>query len=534
MGLASKRKKSKNKKKNKAPDTISAGKTVALMGEAEWQGISKYIFGFLLLVYFVCYFLKLWESLGDAHFWADENVHAYISSIITETRRLPAQLPDDIYGEFVWSYPPLFHIMAAGIISVAGFAALKYVNLTLLFIFFICLYYLMHKYYGHTAALITCLLISLSPALAINSVRFMTDMLSMILLFFSFFFFLKAIESNHFLAAAFSGLATGLLLLSKQTGIVVFSFYGLFLLWFIWKDKSNAKTVFTILSVALVVYIPYLIWALSHRIEVFSFLSFFLGDVPDWAIMAVKSFRRYESSVKEFAYLFYKGNGLTVTVALLIPVLYMIKSRARELPYNLLFSLLIYLMLAMSVWHITNTRHTLSLLPVLAFLTGYGISRMLRQKLLINLTIIFLFAVSAYSLYKMPNWRQQYNAPDEFVKLAQMIKEDPASDDRTLVIYAFDTLMYARKPVIWPYPNLKDIPIDLLEKQTAQKFFDLLKKYRIKYILIDTRFILNTDRFNGRSYPLFVMRNCETLDRQGRLKLQSMSESKRFILLKVS
>lgn len=93
--------------------------------------------------------------------------------------------------------------------------------------------------------------------------------------------------------------------------------------------------------------------------------------------------------------------------------------------------------------------------------------------------------------------------------------------------------MYTRKAVIWPYPNLKDIPIGLMEKQTAQQFYDLLKKYEIKYILIDNRFILNTDKFNGRSYPLFVIRNCETLDKQGRIIIQSMSDSRRFILLKV-
>lgn len=422
MGLASNRKKSKSKKKNKRSDTISAGKTVTVNRGAEWQDMSKYIFGTLLLVYLLCYIIKLWGSLGDAHFWADENVHAYISSLIAETYRLPAQLPDDIYGGFVWSYPPLFHIMAAGVLSVAGLAALKYVNLLLLILFFICLYYLIHKYYGHTAALITCLLISLSPSLAINSVRFMTDLLSMTLLFFSFFFFLNAIEKDHFLTAVFSGLATGLLLLSKQTGIIVFSFYGLLLFWFFWKDTNNARIVITILAVTLIVYIPYLIWAFHHKIQIFNFLSLFFGNQPDWAIQAVKSFRRYESSVKEFAYLFYRGNGPVVTVSFLIPILYMIKSRARELPYNVLFGLLAYLILAMSIWHITNPRHTLSLLPVLAFLTGYGISRMLRQKiLLLNLTIIFMFAVSAYSLYKMPDWRQRSNAPAEFVKLAHMI-----------------------------------------------------------------------------------------------------------------
>jgi hypothetical protein len=193
-----------------------------------------------------------------------------------------------------------------------------------------------------------------------------------------------------------------------------------------------------------------------------------------------------------------------------------------------------YLMLAMSVWHITNTRHTLSLLPILTFLVGYGITRLFRKKALINFTIIFLFIVSAHSLYKMPNWRLQYNAPIEFMKLTDIIKKDQTSNGRTLVIYAFDTLMYTRRNVIWPYPNLNEIPIDLVEKQTAPQLYTLFKKYQIDYILIDTRFILNADHFNGRTYPLYFIRNCEKLDKQGKLSLRSISDSRKFILLKVS
>jgi hypothetical protein len=362
----------------------------------------------------------------------------------------------------------------------------------------------------------------------------MTDMLSMVLIFFSAFFFLQALEKENKRHAILSGLTTGLLLLSKQTGIIVLSFYFFIFFWLLWKDKNGSKIMLYILVASLVIYVPYLVWALHHQIDVFGFLSLFLGNKPEWASLAVKSFRRYESSLKEFAYLFYTGNGLIMTISLLIPICYIIKSRAKELSYNCIFALLMYLMLAMSVWHITNTRHTLSLLPILTFLVGYGITRLFRKKALINFTIIFLFIVSAHSLYKMPNWRLQYNAPIEFMKLTDIIKKDQTSNGRTLVIYAFDTLMYTRRNVIWPYPNLNEIPIDLVEKQTAPQLYTLFKKYQIDYILIDTRFILNADHFNGRTYPLYFIRNCEKLDKQGKLSLRSISDSRKFILLKVS
>ena len=191
-------------------------------------------------------------------------------------------------------------------------------------------------------------------------------------------------------------------------------------------------------------------------------------------------------------------------------------------------------MLAMSVWHITNSRHTLSLLPILTFLVGYAITRIVRKTAYIQIVILLLFVVSAYSVYKMPDYRRKYNAPGEFLELTDMIKKDHSSDGRTLAIYAFDTLMYTRKPVIWPYPNLNHIPIDIMEQQTASQLYKLFKKYEIDYILIDTRFILNTDHFNGRAYPLYLIRNCKQLDKQGKLRLRSISNSKTFILLKVN
>ena len=150
------------------------------------------------------------------------------------------------------------------------------------------------------------------------------------------------------------------------------------------------------------------------------------------------------------------------------------------------------------------------------------------------MVVLLLFIASTYSVYKMPNYRQKYNGPEEFIELTDIIKKDHTSNGRTLVIHAFDAFMYTGKQVIWPYSNLNNIPIDLVEKQTAPQLYDLLKKYQINYILIDTRFILNADHFNGRTYPLYFIRNCEKLDKQGKLSLRSISDSRKFILLKVS
>jgi hypothetical protein len=50
----------------------------------------------MVAAYLLYYLACLFASLGEVYFWADENVHAYISSVIFETARIPESLPGDI------------------------------------------------------------------------------------------------------------------------------------------------------------------------------------------------------------------------------------------------------------------------------------------------------------------------------------------------------------------------------------------------------------------------------------------------------
>jgi hypothetical protein len=93
--------------------------------------------------------------------------------------------------------------------------------------------------------------------------------------------------------------------------------------------------------------------------------------------------------------------------------------------------------------------------------------------------------------------------------------------------------MYTQKPVIWPHPKLNKIPIDLVQKQSAEKLLAVFKKYNIKYILIETPLIIKGDKFYAGRYPLYLVRACERLERQGKIAFVAMTKSRRYILLKV-
>jgi len=494
----------------------------------------SYLLDSALLIFFLYYFYKIYSFLGETYFWADENVHAYVSSVILKTHQIPFVLPPEIYGMREFSYPPLFHVLSALAMSVAGFSVLKYINLTLLIFFLFGFYSLIRRYYGNYEASIACLLLSLSSVMAINTIRYMTEMLSMVLIFFSFFFVLLALKKSKKSFAIIAGVSTGLLLLTKQIGVVVLSFYFVLFVWFLLIKAKDARIMLIVVGVSVCIYIPYLILTIYNNVDVFKFVSLWLGDIeekPKWTIEAVRSFRRYDSSLKEFAYLFFKGNGIIMSISFLFPLYYFIKVRAKEPPQHYVFVMLICLSGAMIAWHITNPRHTITLLPLITFLIGYSFTRIARKTIIIKAAILLLFIIACYSVYHMPNYRHRYNFPKDYRTLLEMIREDDSIEGRIFCIDSFDTLMYTGKPVIWPHPKLRHIPVDLVEAQDAKEFYSLLKKYQIKTILINKKFVRG-NTYVGRNYPLYFFNNCLALNNEGRLTTIAYSE--KHLLIKVN
>jgi 4-amino-4-deoxy-L-arabinose transferase-like glycosyltransferase len=532
---AAKRKKSRQSKKKKAPGKISEVRRTDLTGGPRQDIVLKYVLNGLLFIYLFYYLFQLYTSIDQTFFWADENKHAYVCAVVSEIKGIPKILPDDLYGGYRWSYPPLFHILGAVFLGIAGFDALKFFNLTLLIIFLISFFGLIRKHYGNNQAVVACFLITLSPVLAINAVRFTTEMLSMLFTFFSFIFLAISLKKADKINAIISGLFTGALMLSKQIGFVILGFYGLLLLWFFWRDKEKFKILLWVIGVSVGIYSPYLIWALYNKVEVLGFIFVFLGimEKPEWSATALKSFAKSSSGIKEFAILFYEGNGIVLTFSFLLPIYHFIKTRFKDEPQNYIFLLSIYLTVVMMAWHITNSRHTIILLPLIAFLAGYALNQITTKPLIIRALIVLLFINAGYMIYKMPNYRQENNAPAEFVGLSEVIEKDSSSDSRILCLRKFDAIMHLKIPAIWPHAKLNNIPIELLEKQNADDLYRLLKKYKIKFILIEAPLIARIDKFQGRSYPLYFARRCEQLERRGKLALKALTTSKRFILLKV-
>ena len=81
-------KNSKNRKQKKSP--YRGLEAFSTAGFLKIDKIVDYVLIGLALLYFIFYFWKLFSSLGNTHFWADENVHAFISSAVLKTKGIPA------------------------------------------------------------------------------------------------------------------------------------------------------------------------------------------------------------------------------------------------------------------------------------------------------------------------------------------------------------------------------------------------------------------------------------------------------------
>ena len=295
------------------------------------------------------------------------------------------------------------------------------------------------------------------------------------------------------------------------------------------------KILIWVLGVSVAAYSPYLIWAIYNRVEILGFVSVFLGiaEKPEWSGTVLKVFQRYDSGIVEFAHLFYTANGFFLTILLLLPVYYLIRIRFEDKPQNYVFFLTVYLVVIMMAWHITNDRHTIILLPPMVFLIGYTLNQLATNKLILRSIFISLVLIAGYLTYQMPNYRQRYNAPEDFLELTKIINENTASDARILCLSKFDIIVYTQRPIIWPHARLDKLPIELLKKQNADKLFALLKHYKIKYIVIETPRIVDVEKFHSGRYPLYFVRTCEQLERLGKLRFVDITKSKRFVLLGV-
>ncbi len=86
---------------------------------------------------------------------------------------------------------------------------------------------------------------------------------------------------------------------------------------------------------------------------------------------------------------------------------------------------------------------------------------------------------------------------------------------------------------MWVHPDLRSVPIELVDEEDVDRFYGLLKLYGIELILVDISSILPKNDYFERSYTGIFISNCEKLKAAGKILEIEVSDDKRYLLMRV-
>src|SRR5262245_23953194 len=203
------------------------------------------------------YLAALWRQAAPAWFASDECFHAYLAEWIAGHAALPRTLPE-FYSGLPYFYPPLFHLLGATVLKLAGAEALKYLNVVLSGLLFVALYAIPVPGLSRTARRCATLLCLGSRALALFAVRFYAEALATLLAVVFVLLLLRARARPGLGKGLLLGLAAVAALLAKHpAGVGPVLLVLLAAIDLARGRRPTARAMLVALGVAIVVSLPF-------------------------------------------------------------------------------------------------------------------------------------------------------------------------------------------------------------------------------------------------------------------------------------
>ncbi len=463
-------------------------------------------------------------------FFVDECWHALVARMMAEAHGLVTTTTAMMAGRFHLDYPPLFHLLGAVGYAWAGPSAWVHVNivvaLTLLGLILIGPGRLLDPMQRASLALA----LMATPLFAMYSVRFYVEMLTAAVFFCSWWWFAKALRDARQLSsvtldarqlsrvtldgqrrdAVISGIATGLLVWTKQTGLLVLGLYAAFLAWTIIRgDRTHRTTAAWVVGVASIFAAAYLGITLGQGENPFLFaVSTRHQDVWSAAMEGVAVPRLLFLRTLRATW------GVLPFVLMVLPIAVLVTNRRRDYPYAPLLVLLGILVAVFLIDRRLVERHTLFLLPLIAFLGVDALTRLGgRRGTQVGFVMILLVAVVHSAT--MPNYRVNFNPSRDFVEMARTIVQRTPPDSTIASVWWAELRYHTGRKVIWPVPNLDDPPVELFSEQSADAWHKRARARRLDYLLVDDRYVSERPALGFSRHTLAIL---DTLARDGRVK----------------
>jgi hypothetical protein len=202
-------------------------------------------------------------------------------------------------------------------------------------------------------------------------------------------------------------------------------------------------------------------------------------------------------------------------VLLAIPLALLATSKRREYPHAPLVALFASIALVFLLDQRIVERHTLLLLPLVAFLGLDALKRLAGSRgTLAGVAVIAL--VAGWHVFSMPNYRVPFNPSRHFADMARTIVQQTPRDATIVTVWWAEVRYHTGRPTLWPVANLDDPPVDLFEDQSSEIWYERLRARNIDYLLVDDRYIAERPGFG---FSRSTLANLEALTRVGRAQL---------------
>lgn len=460
----------------------------------------------------VVYLIRLWRMAVPAAFASDECFHAYLAEWIAGHGTLPGALPE-FYSGLPYFYPPLFHLVAAAALALAGPAALPVLNVVLAGVLNAVLLLVPIAGIPGAARRSAVLLIIASGALSLYAVRFYAETLATLLAVLALLALVATRARPGVARGLLLGAAVGAAWLAKQpAGVLPVLLLGLAGFDLARRRPRHATAMLIALGVASLVALPWL----ARNATLFGGALYPPVTRDAQVTLDAMNTRLFSLAAPDF----YR-NALIVMGPIVpwlagLALAFRLWHRRFELTTGLIAACLLFVLLAPLLPRF-QPRHLNPVTAMLALLGCMVLFDALRGKRRLALALqTALLVWGVVFVARLHGLRAGLDASPADREVYRAIAAHVPPGARVLSRSTYDTFYYARRPATWPIPWGESAgQLELFTVDDPDRFLAALDRESIGYLVVPRR--ATGRRFNGANYPESFIDCVATLVARGRL-----------------
>lgn len=449
---------------------------------------------------------------AGARFTSDECFHAWMANWIAAHGTLP-RVVEGLYGGFKYSYPPLLHLIGAAFVKLFGAPAFREVNVALLGALLAFAWVGLSRTVSRTAAALAVLALVAYPGLVLQGVRLYVEALSAALAVATVVALLAVEQKASRTRAVLLGIAAGLGLLAKQSGLVVLPVLGALAAFEAWRGRRERAAAYALaLGVACALAAP--LW-IRNAMCFGSPLYPALGRDLDPRLLAL-NVRGFTPGWPRFMSETVRLAGWVVP-ALLAAGLAIAAAGRRSLAPVLLIGGLLLLLLAPRV-PMLDSRHAIPLVAALVVAAAATLAPALANVPALKRVVVAGLALfAAWTVATTPNIREPLDMAPWMEETWSAIRGNVPERQTILCIQTYDTFYYTGRDATWPIPwGQPDPPTEVFDAADPDTLMAALKRHQIRWLLLPTE--ARGAAFNSSNFPAPFMSAVQHLGMAGRIE----------------